>query len=101
MVYESGQVILAAKLQGLFGLKQSPTLWDNKITILVQLLSPAGKPVQNTKDLTSFWQNGYFEVKKELKGRYPKHPWPDDPANAIATLMTKKRFEATNGKPGK
>ncbi|BCE03247.1 ATP-dependent helicase HrpB [Marinicellulosiphila megalodicopiae] len=98
LIYKKDHIILGAKVQGLFGLKQTPSICNNKIPLLIQLLSPAGKPVQTTQDLVSFWQAGYFEVKKEMKGRYPKHPWPDDPANAVATLMTKKRFEANQKK---
>jgi len=58
---------------------------------LVHLLSPARKPLQITQDLTGFWQGSYQDVKKEMKGRYPKHPWPDDPLQALATRYTKKR----------
>lgn len=71
--------ILAVRLQELFGLSQTPALAGGKIPLLLHLLSPAGRPVQITQDLAGFWQNSYFEVRKDLKGRYPKHRWPEDP----------------------
>lgn len=83
--YDGTEPELHVKLQELFGLKQLPTLAKGKIKILVHLLSPARRPVQITKDLESFWNIGYHEVKKELKGRYPKHPWPDKPWEAVPT----------------
>nr|WP_276559186.1 ATP-dependent helicase HrpB [Leptospira levettii] len=83
--YHNNEPELHVKLQELFGLKSLPNLANGKVKILVHLLSPARRPVQITKDLESFWNNGYHEVKKELKGRYPKHPWPDKPWEAIPT----------------
>ena len=89
--YSGEQPVLAVKLQELFGLADSPRIADNKIPVLIHLLSPADRPLQVTADLKSFWENGYNEVKKEMKGRYPKHPWPDDPWSAVPTKKTKKR----------
>ncbi|TGK83165.1 ATP-dependent helicase HrpB [Leptospira noumeaensis] len=83
--YEGNEPELHVKLQELFGLKSLPKLADGKVSILIHLLSPARRPVQITKDLESFWNHGYHEVKKELKGRYPRHPWPDKPWEATAT----------------
>lgn len=83
--------VLAVKLQELFGLGETPKVGFGKVAVLIHLLSPAGRPVQVTRDLKSFWEKGYPEVKKELKGRYPRHPWPDDPWNALPTKYTKKR----------
>lgn len=83
--YSGKEPELHVKLQELFGLKELPKLARGKVPILVHLLSPARRPVQITKDLESFWNHGYHEVKKELKGRYPKHPWPDKPWEAIPT----------------
>ena len=83
--------VLAVKLQELFGLAETPRIAQGRIPIILQLLSPGGKPVQVTKDLKSFWNSTYAEVKKELKGRYPRHPWPDDPWNAPATHRAKPR----------
>lgn len=79
------QPVLAVKLQEMFGLHETPKICLGKIPLTIHLLSPAQRPVQITSDLASFWKNGYFEVKKDLKGRYPKHYWPDDPLEAIPT----------------
>lgn len=83
--------VLAAKLQELFGWRSTPRLVDGKIAPLVHLLSPAQRPLQMTRDLASFWASGYAEVRKELRGRYPKHPWPECPLSAVATAKTKRR----------
>jgi ATP-dependent helicase HrpB len=64
---------------------------DGKVPVMLHLLSPAGRPIQVTRDLESFWHNTYPEVKKELKGRYPKHPWPEDPWTAPATAGVTRR----------
>lgn len=90
--YASGDIpILAVKLQELFGLAVTPTVAGGRVAVLVHLLSPAGRPVQITRDLKGFWENGYPQVKKELQGRYPKHPWPDDPWNALPTHRTSRK----------
>lgn len=83
-------VILAVRIQEIFGLSEHPSVMEGKIPLLVHLLSPARRPIQVTRDLISFWNGSYSDVKKELKGRYPKHYWPDDPRNAEATSRTKK-----------
>ncbi|MCL7714659.1 ATP-dependent helicase HrpB [Stenotrophomonas mori] len=83
--------VLAVKLQELFGLADTPRIADGRVPLLLHLLSPGGKPLQVTGDLRSFWQNTYAEVKKEMKGRYPRHPWPDDPWSATATHRAKPR----------
>jgi ATP-dependent helicase HrpB len=77
--------VLAARLQELFGMHATPRLAGGRAAVMVHLLSPAGRPVQVTRDLASFWATGYQEVRKELKGRYPKHYWPEDPLTAVAT----------------
>jgi ATP-dependent helicase HrpB len=82
---------LSVRLQEIFGLTQSPTVANNQVALAVELLSPARRPVQVTQDLVSFWKNGYHEVRKELKGRYPKHYWPDDPHQAEPTARAKPR----------
>ena len=84
--------ILAVKLQELFGLADTPTVNAGRTPVLLHLLSPAGRPVQVTQDLRSFWNSSYFEVRKDLRGRYPKHPWPDDPWAHEPTRFTKKRL---------
>jgi len=91
--YSQGEKpILAVKLQEMFGEKQTPTIAGGRLQVVVHLLSPARRPLQITEDLESFWANGYVDVKKQMKGKYPKHPWPDDPLQAIATRYTKKRM---------
>ena len=82
---------LAVRLQEIFGWEETPTVNDGKTKILIHLLSPGYKPVQITQDLKSFWDNAYHEVRKELKSRYPKHSWPEDPWNAEAVRGAKRR----------
>jgi len=90
--YSSGNLpILAVKLQEMFGLADTPMIAAGRVKILLHLLSPARRPVQITQDLKGFWNNVYPRVKKDLKGRYPKHPWPDDPWNSVPTRRTKAR----------
>lgn len=89
--YEGDTPVLAVKLQEMFGLGDTPMIAEGRVTVLLHLLSPAGRPVQITQDLRGFWNGGYQDVKKELKGRYPKHPWPDDPWNAVPTRKTKAK----------
>jgi len=83
--------VLAVKLQELFGLSDTPRIADGRIQLTLHLLSPGGRPLQVTQDLRNFWANTYAEVKKEMKGRYPRHPWPDDPWTANATHRAKPR----------
>ncbi|MEV6579426.1 ATP-dependent helicase HrpB [Streptomyces sp. NPDC051582] len=85
-----GQPVLAVKLQELFGLAETPKVAG--VPVLVHLLSPAGRPAAVTADLASFWQDGYRAVRAELRGRYPKHPWPQDPATAEPTRHTNARL---------
>lgn len=89
--YSQNPPILAVKLQEMFGCSQTPTIAGGKVKLLVHLLSPARKPLQITQDLEGFWSGSYQDVKKEMKGRYPKHPWPDDPLQALATRFTKHK----------
>ncbi len=83
--------VLAVRLQEMFGEIRTPALADGRIAVTLHLLSPAGRPVQVTKDLENFWKNTYKEVKKDLMGRYPKHFWPDDPLTAVPTRRAKPR----------
>jgi ATP-dependent helicase HrpB len=85
---EDGTVTASVKLQELFGLAESPALGPNRVPVTFYLLAPNGRPVQTTRDLRSFWARTYPEVRKELRGRYPKHPWPEDPWTATATHRT-------------
>ncbi|HEX4854258.1 ATP-dependent helicase HrpB [Arenimonas sp.] len=92
ITYEHGRPpVLAVKLQELFGLADTPRVADGRVPLTLHLLSPGGKPLQVTQDLRSFWANTYPEVRKEMKGRYPRHPWPDDPWTATATHRAKPR----------
>ncbi|MEA5446360.1 ATP-dependent helicase HrpB [Gammaproteobacteria bacterium AB-CW1] len=83
--------VLAVKLQAVFGLSESPRVADGRCPVVFHLLSPAGRPLAVTADLASFWRQAYPEVRKDMRGRYPKHPWPDDPLAAEATMATKRR----------
>jgi ATP-dependent helicase HrpB len=92
IAYAAGAApVLAVKLQELFGLADTPCIAGGRVPLTLHLLSPGGKPVQVTQDLRSFWQRTYPEVRKELKGRYPRHPWPDDPWSAAPTHRAKPR----------
>ncbi|WP_380181937.1 ATP-dependent helicase HrpB [Kalamiella sp. sgz302252] len=81
---------LAVRLQEMFGEAQNPSVAEGRVPLVLELLSPAQRPLQITRDLAAFWQGAYREVQKEMKGRYPKHLWPDDPATALPTRRTKK-----------
>jgi ATP-dependent helicase HrpB len=83
--------VLAVKLQEMFGCEQTPSVANGRVALLLHLLSPARRPLQVTQDLAGFWRGSYQEVKKDMKGRYPKHPWPDDPLVALPTRHVKKR----------
>jgi len=87
----SAAPLVAVRLQEVFGLSTTPAVGGGRVPLTLQLLSPAHRPVQVTKDLASFWARGYAEVRKELKGRYPKHYWPDDPTTAVATARARPR----------
>jgi len=88
---EDGTVVAAVKLQELFGLAETPRIGPRGAPVVFTLLAPSGRPVQTTSDLGSFWSRGYPEVRRELRGRYPKHPWPEDPWSAEPTHRTKRR----------
>ena len=89
--YSETPPVLAVRLQELFGLADTPRIAAGRQVVKLHLLSPARRPVQVTQDLASFWANTYAEVKKDLKGRYPKHYWPDDPLIAEPTARAKPR----------
>ncbi|MFF4953659.1 ATP-dependent helicase HrpB [Streptomyces chattanoogensis] len=90
--YGGEQPVLAVKLQELFGWQASPRVAGGRVPVLVHLLSPAGRPAAVTADLASFWRDGYRSVRAELRGRYPKHPWPEDPSSAAPTRHTSARL---------
>ncbi len=83
--------LLSARVQEFYGLAKHPTLAGGRAPVTLELLSPAHRPIQTTRDLPGFWAGSWAEVKKEMKGRYPRHPWPDDPANALPTTRAKRR----------
>jgi ATP-dependent helicase HrpB len=87
--YSDGNPVLAVRLQEVFGLQETPRVGGVPLTL--HLLSPAQRPVQVTQDLASFWRDAYFDVRKDMRGRYPKHPWPEDPLSATPTNRTKRR----------
>lgn len=89
--YSGNEPVLAVRLQEMFGLVQTPSVAGGRQPLLIHFLSPAGRPVQITRDLAGFWKTGYPEIKKELKGRYPKHFWPDDPLHAAPTARVKPK----------
>jgi ATP-dependent helicase HrpB len=82
---------LSIRVQELFGLGVHPTIAGGRVPLLIELLSPAHRPVQMTRDLPGFWRGSYKDVRSDLRGRYPKHPWPDDPLTAPATRRAKPR----------
>jgi ATP-dependent helicase HrpB len=89
--HDDGSVSASVKLQELFGLADTPRIGPNQVPVRIELLAPNGRPVQVTQDLRSFWDRTYEDVRKELRGRYPKHPWPEDPWSAKATARTKRK----------
>jgi ATP-dependent helicase HrpB len=88
---DDGSTVASAKLQELFGLAESLRIGPRRTPVTFALLSPGGRPVQITQDLRGFWNGAYQDVRKELRGRYAKHPWPEDPWSAPATHRAKRR----------
>ena len=91
--YSDENVLLSVKLQEMFGCEQGPCVLDGELPVTLELLSPAGRPLQRTQDLAGFWQGSYQDVRREMRGRYPKHPWPEDPRRSQATAKTKNRLQ--------
>jgi ATP-dependent helicase HrpB len=83
--------MLAVRLQELFGATRTPSVLDGKVPLVIHLLSPAHRPVQVTRDLPGFWRSSYADVRKDLRGRYPRHSWPEDPTTALPTRRAKPR----------
>ena len=83
--------IFSIRVQELFGLTKHPAICGGRVSLLVELLSPAHRPIQLTRDLPGFWKGSWRDVKVEMKGRYPRHPWPDDPQEAPPTTRAKPR----------
>jgi len=90
---DPGSPVLAARIQELFGMAETPRIAGGRVPLTIHLLSPARRPAQVTRDLSSFWREGYFDVRKDLRGRYPRHYWPDDPLVAPATRRVRPRGE--------
>jgi ATP-dependent helicase HrpB len=96
--YDAGEVpVLAVRLQELFGARDTPAIIGGRVPLLLHLLSPAGRPLQVTRDLGGFWTGSYPAVRSEMRGRYPKHPWPEDPTTAPPTARAKPRGAAPSG----
>jgi ATP-dependent helicase HrpB len=92
LLYEDDRPpVLAARIQELFGLAETPRLAGGRVPVLVHLLAPNGRPQQVTDDLASFWRNTYPQVRKELRARYPRHAWPEDPTTAVAERRPRRR----------
>ena len=92
LAYRPGEApVLAVKLQEMFGQRETPRICRGRVPVVLHLLSPAQRPVQVTQDLAGFWERTYAEVRRELKGRYPKHDWPDDPLTAAATARVRPK----------
>jgi ATP-dependent helicase HrpB len=89
---DPAQPVLAVRLQELFGQTETPRVGAGAVPVTLHLLSPAGRPVQVTRDLAGFWRSTYFDIRKDLKGRYPRHHWPDDPLAAEPTSRAKRRM---------
>ena len=89
--YDDEEVVLAVKLQEMFGEGTGPHVLEGRVPVTLELLSPAGRSLQRTRDLEGFWKGSYADVRREMRGRYPKHPWPDDPSRATPTAFTKRK----------
>ncbi|WEX77468.1 ATP-dependent helicase HrpB [Sinorhizobium numidicum] len=89
--YDGDEPLLSIRVQELFGLKAHPTIGDGRLPLLLELISPGHRPIQTTRDLPGFWAGSWKDVRAEMRGRYPKHPWPEDPANAMPTTRAKPR----------
>ena len=92
--YSQNPPVLAVKLQEMFGSEGQPSILNGQLPLMIHLLSPAQRPLQVTQDLPHFWRHTYADVRKDMRGRYPKHPWPEDPLSAEATRFTKRRPES-------
>jgi ATP-dependent helicase HrpB len=91
--YTADTPVLAVRLQDLFGQRDTPRLAAGRVALVLHLLSPAGRPLAVTADLAGFWRGAYSEVRKQMRGRYPKHPWPEDPLGADAPINRRRREE--------
>ena len=85
-----GGPTVEVRAQALFGLSRHPTIANGAVPLVLAITSPAGRPIQTTRDLPGFWSGSWRDVARDMRGRYPKHPWPDDPASAAPTLKSKR-----------
>jgi ATP-dependent helicase HrpB len=99
--YREDEVRLTVKLQEMFGCAITPTVLDGSVPVTLHLLSPAGRPVQITRDLQGFWSGSYSQVRTELRGRYPKHPWPEDPVSSTPTALTQRQQRLAQAQTGR
>ncbi len=83
--------MLTIRVQELFGLKEHPAVGGGRLPLLLELTSPAHRPIQTTRDLPGFWAGSWRDVRADMRGRYPRHPWPEDPAEALPTTRVKPR----------
>ena len=91
--YDGETPVLGIRVQELFGLSQHPSIAGGAVPLTLELLSPAHRPIQTTRDLPGFWRGSWADVRAEMRGRYPKHVWPDDPLAATATSRAKPRVK--------
>ncbi|MEO9463821.1 MAG: ATP-dependent helicase C-terminal domain-containing protein, partial [Marinomonas sp.] len=91
LAYKDNKVVLSVRPQELFGLDRHPAILDGRLPMEIELVSPAGRPIQITRDLPGFWRGSWRDVRADLRGRYPKHPWPEDPLTAQPTARAKPR----------
>ena len=96
--YEEAEPFVAVRLQECFGLQETPKVAGGRVPVVMHLLSPAQRPVQVTKDLVGFWKTSYALVRKDMRGRYPKHFWPEDPSTASATRRVRPHLAPGGGK---
>jgi ATP-dependent helicase HrpB len=89
--YDGEEPVLAIRVQELFGLKKHPAVAGGRLPLLLELTSPAHRPIQTTRDLPGFWAGSWKDVRAEMRGRYPRHPWPEDPSEASPTTRAKPR----------
>ena len=89
--YDGEEPLLTIRVQELFGLKQHPAIGGGRLPLVLELTSPAHRPIQTTRDLPGFWAGSWKDVRADMRGRYPRHPWPEDPAEALPTTRAKPR----------
>ena len=94
--YTGDMPTIAVRLQEMFGVQTHPVVGPDRLPLVIELLSPARRPVQKTADLPNFWDTSYADVRKDMRGRYPKHPWPENPRDALPVTRAKPRKNRNN-----